>query len=101
MRPLVTVAALLAAACAPVAPATGSGPGSADPAAVWSVTLDAFTVAPGAEVYRCQTFANPFGADVPVAAFDSHLTAGAHHLLVFFADRAADAPLAPCSGNEF
>jgi hypothetical protein len=92
---------LFLAACAPLASTGSPDAGGVDPAGDWSLTLDDFTVPAGAEVYRCQDFANPFGADAAFARFDSHLSAGAHHLLVFYADQAADAPLAPCSGNEF
>ena len=51
----------------------------------YTITLDRFTVAPGAERYACQDFANPFGgASAAIHAFASHLTPGSHHLLVFY-----------------
>lgn len=64
--------------------------------------LDPFTVPAGAEVYKCQNFKNPFGgAAVDVDSFASHLTPGAHHLLVFYAAGAQDGALSDCSGLEF
>lgn len=69
-----------------------------------SVTLamDPFTVPPGAEVYMCQNFANPFGGeDAQVASFESHMAKGSHHLLVFYKDGATDSAAKSCSGLEF
>lgn len=64
--------------------------------------LSPFSVAAGAEVYKCQDFANPFGGgDVDIDSFSSHFTPGAHHLLMFYKAGAVDAPLADCSGFEF
>ncbi len=66
-----------------------------------TLTLDPFTVAPGAEVYYCQNFANPFAADTEIAEFDSHMTAGSHHLLLFYKEGVtADGALETCSGLE-
>lgn len=56
---------------------------------------------PGEEVYKCQNFANPFGADTDIQAFESHMTPGSHHLLLFYKDNAMDTPLTNCSGLEF
>ncbi|HXU69952.1 MAG TPA: hypothetical protein VN947_11520 [Polyangia bacterium] len=68
----------------------------------YTITLDRFTVAPGAERYACQDFANPFGgSDAAIHAFASHMTPGSHHLLVFYRPGAADDALADCSGTEF
>jgi hypothetical protein len=68
----------------------------------YTITLDRFTVAPGAERYACQNFANPFGgASAALHAFASHMTPGSHHLLVFYKPSATDGPLADCSGTEF
>jgi hypothetical protein len=66
-----------------------------------TVTMDSFTVAPGEEVYRCQNYANPFGADVDVERFESEMTQGSHHLLFFYQGNAKDAPVESCSGLEF
>jgi hypothetical protein len=66
-----------------------------------TIEMDAFDVPPGAEVYKCQNFANPFGGEAEVSAFESHMTGGSHHLLMFYEDAAADGPLEDCSGLEF
>jgi len=66
-----------------------------------TLTLAAFTVMPGEERYVCQNFAGPFGSgSAAVARFDSHMTAGAHHMIVFF-HAGGDGALESCSGNEF
>ena len=50
----------------------------------------------------CQDFANPFGAlDQDVQEFESHMTAGSHHLLLFYKDNAVDSDVVPCNGLEF
>jgi hypothetical protein len=80
---------------------TSSGSGGADGATV-TLQLESFKVPVGAEVYKCQNFKNPFDADVDIQEFESHMTPGSHHLLLFYRpDVTADAPLADCSGLEF
>jgi len=74
------------------------------PPADETVTLQSqtFTVPAGEEVFMCQDFANPFGsADQDVQQFESHMTPGSHHLLLFYKDNAVDTPVTPCSGLEF
>ncbi len=67
-----------------------------------TLTMDSFTVPPGAEIYRCQNYANPFGGAVAeVSAFESHMTGGSHHLLLFYQDGAVDSPVEECGGLEF
>jgi hypothetical protein len=67
-----------------------------------TLTMDSFTVAPGAEVYYCQNFANPFlSQDVEVSEFESHMTAGSHHMLLFYKSGVTNGPLETCSGLEF
>jgi len=66
-----------------------------------TITMDSFDVGPGQEVYKCQNFANPFGGDGEVSAFESHMTEGSHHLLLFYEDGATDSALEDCSGLEF
>ena len=67
-----------------------------------ALTLDTFSVPAGGEVYKCQDFANPFGgAEVSVSGFESHMTPGSHHLLMFFKDGASNGALSDCSGVEF
>lgn len=81
--------------------AGGSGAAGAPDDLAHTFTLDTFTVDPGGEVYRCQNFANPFGADVEIQKFESHMAPGSHHLLFFYKDGATDGPLETCSGLEF
>jgi hypothetical protein len=78
---------------------TGSGGTAGDSL---TLTMDSFTVPAGGEVYRCQNYANPFGGAVAeISEFESHMTAGSHHLLVFYKDGAANSPVEECSGLEF
>ena len=63
--------------------------------------MDSFTIPPGGEVYKCQNFANPFGEVAEVRKFESHMTPGSHHLLLFYNEGASDGPLEDCSGLEF
>ena len=101
MKPL-AVLCLALAACGPLPAATdGGAPRTYAGGETVSLRLQPFTIPPGAEVYKCQDFANPFGADVDVAAFRSHLTPGSHHLLVFYKAGATDGALEDCSGFEF
>jgi len=64
-------------------------------------TMAPFTVGAGQEVYKCQDFANPWGMDVDVREWESHMTAGSHHMLVFYKANATDGALEDCSGLEF
>jgi hypothetical protein len=89
-----------------VTPADGGGVGAHaitdDGHGTYTIALDHFVVAPGAERYACQDFANPFGgAAASIHQFASHMTPGSHHLLLFYKAGAADSPLADCSGLEF
>jgi hypothetical protein len=66
-----------------------------------TLQLSPFTVPAGTEVYKCQDFANPFGgANAEVREFESHMTPGSHHLLLFFKAGATNGALADCSGLE-
>ncbi|HEX4341434.1 MAG TPA: hypothetical protein VH062_36245 [Polyangiaceae bacterium] len=42
-----------------------------------------FSVSPGAEVYKCQDFTNPFGKDIGIVQEVTSLTAGSHHMFAF------------------
>ena len=78
---------------------TGTGGSAGD---TLTLTMTPFTIPPGGEVYRCQNFANPFGgADVDVSKFESHMTGGSHHLLVFYKDGVVDGVDPKCDGLEF
>lgn len=82
---------------------TTSGGGGADAGEFVTITLDSFTVAPGEEVYKCQNFKNPFkGAEAEISRFESHMTKGSHHMLLFYKKSVSeDGPLEDCSGLEF
>jgi hypothetical protein len=80
---------------------TSSGTGGSTGESV-TLTMETFTIEPGQEVYKCQNYANPFGGEaVDVARFESHMTPGSHHLLLFYRPEAVDGPLEDCSGLEF
>ena len=76
----------------------GTGPG---PNGTYTFAMDSFDVPPGMEVYKCQNFANPFGKDVDVSEFESHMTKGSHHLLFFYKPGVTNGALESCSGLEF
>jgi hypothetical protein len=66
------------------------------------LTMATFTVPPGGEIYKCQNFKNPFGGmDAEVSLYESHMTAGSHHMFLFLYDNTADGALEDCSGLEF
>jgi hypothetical protein len=72
-----------------------------DPPEEVTLTMDPFVIEPGAETFMCQNFANPFaGADVYIREFESHMTAGSHHLLANYLGNARSTGAAPCSGLE-
>jgi Copper type II ascorbate-dependent monooxygenase, C-terminal domain len=82
--------------------AVTSGTGATTGGATVTLTLDSFTVPAGAEVYKCQDFANPFGGkDAEIGEFESHMAAGSHHMLLFYKQGATDSALEDCSGLEF
>jgi hypothetical protein len=62
------------------------------------MTMTSFRVAPGAEVYKCQNFANPFGGDaVDVKTWTAVMNPGSHHMTLFdLPGGAADGPLIDC-----
>src|SRR6185503_13960103 len=86
-------------------PSTTGGPattGSGGSPETVTLTMDPFVVHAGEEVYKCQNFANPFNGDAEIARFESHMTPGSHHMLLFHGDEYdADGPLVDCSGLEF
>jgi hypothetical protein len=72
------------------------------PSAVRStLTLDAFDVEPGGEVYKCQNFRNPVSADAAILQSQSSMSHGSHHLAVFRITDNADGAIEDCSGLEF
>ena len=82
--------------------ASGSGgAGGADSGKTVTLTMTEFDVPPYKEIYKCQNFANPFTGDASIGEFESHMTPGSHHLLLFYKGDATDAPIEDCSGLEF
>jgi hypothetical protein len=65
-----------------------------------TLTLEAFSVAPGDEVYVCQNFANPFLEDVYIQGFHSEMTPGSHHMLVGTKPFYSNTTHEDCSGTE-
>jgi len=84
-----------------------SGPPDASGQQVLTLTMDAFVVDPGAEVYKCQQFGNPFGKNVDLVYYEGKMSAGSHHFFLFSMDpstmRNQTAPLGDCAdkGLEF
>src|SRR5207253_289942 len=71
---------------------TGSATGGTTGTTNDIVTLrsETFKVPAGGEVFVCQDFGNPFGGmDTDVQEFESHMSPGSHHLLLFYKDNAA------------
>jgi len=60
-----------------------------------------FTLGPGEERFKCQTFANPIPTDAAIVKSESFMTPGSHHMFVFYADGATNGPLVDCNGAEF
>jgi hypothetical protein len=58
------------------------GTGGLAPLAV-TLTTAPRQVAPGAEIYACQDFRNPFGKDVAITESESTMTKGSHHMFAF------------------
>jgi hypothetical protein len=111
-RALAPLGCLLLSACGgSVLPIGGTGSDGGPPApgdlatlggASVTLSMDPFTVGAGEEVYKYQDFANPFGgADADVVAWESHMSHGSHHLLVFYEDITKDGPLTVGNGLMF
>jgi hypothetical protein len=78
--------------------AANSDPNSA------TIRMDEFTIEPGAEVFMCQDFDNPFGGvDVAVGRSESVMTPGSHHLHVYYGNASpTERTATPCKNpNEF
>ncbi len=78
-------------------PDLGSGPPVLNPGGVTqnsdgvTITMDDFLVKSGDEVFKYQDFVNPFGGvDAEVVEWESHMTPGSHHLLLFYEDVTKD-----------
>jgi len=77
---------------------TSTGPFTdADIAYSVTLTMAPFTVAPGKEVFMCQSFANPFkGQQVDIKTYDLNMAQGSHHMFLFYESSAANSTVAPC-----
>lgn len=76
--------------------------GASDPNVSYAVTMTttSFTVPAGAEVYKCQDFANPFGGGpVDIKAWKVDMNQGSHHMTLFNEPGATDGPLIDCPGG--
>jgi hypothetical protein len=59
--------------------------------------MNSFPVGPGEELYKCQDFANPFrDQPVDVVRYDLAMSAGSHHMLLFYSSGASDGPVIDC-----
>jgi hypothetical protein len=74
---------------------------ASDPNTV-TITMGSFTVAANQEVFMCQDFDNPFGGvDAAIGQSESEMTAGSHHLHVFYgADNPPSRTVTACA-NPF
>jgi hypothetical protein len=58
--------------------------------------MSTFNVAPGAEVYYCQNFANPWGKQVDIKTYELSMGQGSHHMFAFYASGATNGAIAQC-----
>jgi len=83
---------------------SGANPDAGVSADSVTLTMGPFTVPPSTEVFKCQTFANPFGGkDTDVKEYEEHMTTGSHHMFLFFSPNAKDGAVGDCpnGGLEF
>ena len=72
-----------------------------------TLTMDAFSVPANSEVYMCQQFGNPFGADVDLVKMVGSMSQGSHHFFLFnmspSTGRTTSGPIGACpdGGLEF
>jgi hypothetical protein len=64
-----------------------------------TLTATTFQVAPGAEVFKCQVFANPFsGVNTDIVKMEGTMSTGSHHFFLFNLS-AAEAAVEPAVGT--
>jgi hypothetical protein len=63
--------------------AIGAGGASMMAGTEYTFTTGHFSVPPGAEVYKCQDFTNPFNKDIGIVQEVTNLTPGSHHMFAF------------------
>jgi Copper type II ascorbate-dependent monooxygenase, C-terminal domain len=61
-----------------------------------TVTMDSFSVPANGEVYYCQSFANPWGAQVDIKTYSLDMAEGSHHMFAFYQNGATNGAVAPC-----
>jgi len=69
-----------------------------------TLTMTPFQVPAGGEVYYCQNFANPWGAQqVDIKVYSLNMGIGSHHMFAFYQSNATNGSVAPCpnGGLEF
>src|SRR5579863_5027490 len=67
-----------------------------------TITMGTFTVGAGQEIFMCQDFNNPFGGvDVAIGTSASDMTAGSHHLHVFYGADNPPSPTVTACANPF
>jgi hypothetical protein len=67
-----------------------------------TLTMGPFDVPAGQEVFICQDFANPFGgADQDIIKYEEHMTAGSHHMFLFFMGGATNGNMMNCPSGGF
>ena len=80
--------------------AAASDDGGTDPETDYTqtktVTMDSFSVAPNSEVYYCQSFANPWGAQVDIKTYSLDMAIGSHHMFAFYQNGATTGSVAAC-----
>lgn len=99
--PTSTAPAPTSTSTAPAPTTTATAPADMPPATneVQLIT-DSFEVPPGGEVYKCQNFTNPFGADVDIIYSESFMAPMSHHMFAFREQGLTDSGLMDCSGLE-
>jgi hypothetical protein len=72
-----------------------------DIAATYSLETESFSVPAGGEVFKCQSFANPFkGKQVDIKTWEAVMNPGSHHMFVFYSSGATDSGMTDCSGLQ-
>jgi hypothetical protein len=64
--------------------------------------MDSFSVPAHGEVFYCQTFPNPWGAQVDIKTYSLDMSTGSHHMFAFYqANVTSKGALAQCSGLTY
>lgn len=80
----------------------GAGAADANDPNTATITMGTFMVPAGQEIFMCQDFNNPFGGvDVAIGTSESDMTAGSHHLHVFYGADNPPSPTVTACANPF